>query len=75
VFNCKIKQDEQLKYPKGEGKSQKKYYKKKKQEEENAEQEYDIFKPVSCENCNTEVGVYDEKEELYYFFNVLASHS
>jgi hypothetical protein len=73
VFNCKIKQDEQLKYPKGEEKS-KKYFKKKKQEE-NAEQEYEIFKPVSCQNCNTEVGVYDEKEELYYFFNVLASHS
>lgn len=37
--------------------------------------EYDLYCPVSCTDCNTNIGVYDETEEIYYFFNVLASHS
>jgi hypothetical protein len=66
VFNCKVKEDEQLKYPKSG--AQKKKVK--------AElQEYEFFKPVGCESCKTEVGVFDDKQEVYYFFNVLASHS
>lgn len=34
----------------------------------------EIFHPVTCSECNTEVGVYD-CEEVYHFFNVLASHA
>lgn len=34
----------------------------------------DIFRPVQCSECGTEVGVYEPKEELYHFANVLASH-
>ncbi|XP_068646607.1 LOW QUALITY PROTEIN: uncharacterized protein [Aristolochia californica] len=30
------------------------------------------FKPVCCSVCSTEVGVFDE-DEVYHFFNVLAS--
>jgi hypothetical protein len=86
VFNCCIKQDEQLKYPiNQEVKAQSKNGRKNKKnqpstEAENIEkleqeQKYDIFKPVACSICNAEVGVYDETTELYYFFNILASHS
>lgn len=82
VFNCKVKEDEQLKYPKEEdgpevgGKKGKRKSKKTVQEEiSDKPVEFEIFKPVECESCRTEVGVYDDKEEIYYFFNTLASHS
>ena len=63
VFNCHIKKDEQLKMPKNDANSKK-----------NDLVEYETYKPVECEICKTEVGVYDDKDEIYYFFNVLASH-
>ena len=85
VFNCKIKEEEQLKYPKDE--FEKKWFKKSKlnkviesvadiaiNDGKDADK-FDLFKPVACLNCNTEIGVYEEKEELYHFFNVLVSHS
>ena len=34
----------------------------------------DIFNPVKCSVCDTEVGVFDQ-DEIFHFFNVLASHS
>lgn len=82
VFNCQIDQEKQLKYPKHEM-SKKKSNKYKKQKKEvsiqseliDDEAEFDLFRSVTCESCNTRVGVYDEKEEIYHFFNVLASHS
>ena len=33
----------------------------------------DLFHPVSCKICQTEVGVFDS-DELFHFFNVIASH-
>ena len=33
----------------------------------------DLFHPVSCKICHTEVGVFDS-DELIHFFNVIASH-
>ena len=33
----------------------------------------DLFHPVSCKICHTEVGVFDS-DELFHFFNVIASH-
>ena len=38
--------------------------------EENTE---DLYHPVNCCQCKTEVGVID-KDEVYHFFNVVASH-
>jgi len=32
-----------------------------------------IYHPVVCSECQTEVGVYDIPEKVYYFFNVMAS--
>jgi len=79
VFNCRINIDEQIKYATK--------YKNKKQEatEEDDKmvnqltamstpEEYDDYRPVSCVKCNSNVGVYDEKEEIYLFFNVLSSN-
>ncbi len=34
----------------------------------------EVYHPVRCTQCNTEVGVFD-KDEVYHFFNVLASYS
>jgi hypothetical protein len=45
------------------------------EQKEDEQIEYEVYRPVQCKECRTEVGVYDEKEELYHFFNVLASHS
>ena len=86
VFNCNVKQYEQLKYPKEKAFERKKDNRKKtKRVEDNAkapiepanqsEVEYEVFKPVECNSCKAEVGVYEEKEEIYHFFNILASHS
>ncbi|KAK9959651.1 hypothetical protein ABG768_009761 [Culter alburnus] len=35
--------------------------------------EEEIYHPVKCTECSTEVAVYD-KDEVYHFFNTLASH-
>lgn len=32
----------------------------------------ELFNPVKCSICNTEVGVLD-KQEIFHFFNVLSS--
>ena len=34
----------------------------------------ELFNPVKCTSCKTEVAVYDS-DEVYHFFNVIASHS
>lgn len=36
--------------------------------------EEEIYHPVKCTECSTEVAVYD-KDEVYHFFNILASYS
>ncbi|KAL4237359.1 hypothetical protein ACF0H5_002077 [Mactra antiquata] len=66
VSNCKVDTSEFLKYPKA-GKNSRKRRKSEKSVED------DKFNPVKCEECNTVVAVYDE-DEVYHFFNVLASY-
>lgn len=34
----------------------------------------DVYHPVVCSICNSEVGVFDS-DEVYHFFNVLASYA
>lgn len=72
AFNCNIKHEEQLKYSKD-----KKSNRRTKTEKMSAEksEEFDLYKPVECTICKTEIGVYDPKSEMYHFFNVLISHS
>ena len=35
----------------------------------------EIFHPVLCSVCGTQVAAYEEEHELYHFYNVIASHS
>lgn len=37
--------------------------------------EQEIFHPVVCSECSTEIGVFEPKEELFHFFDVLATDS
>lgn len=66
VNNCKVITDEILKYP------IKKKRSKKHSENVDTTKE-DVYNPVKCAVCNTEVAVYDA-DEIYHFFNVLASY-
>lgn len=83
VFNCNIDLEEQLKYPKHEA-NKKKFKKSKKyiktavevaDNEIESSAEYDLYRPVACTHCSSNIGVFDETDEIYYFFNVLASHT
>ena len=75
VMNCVVNHEQRLKFPK-----QKQNNKKKKRTEENietaatADPKEELYHPVRCSQCNTEVAVFD-KDEVFHFFNVLASHS
>lgn len=62
-MNCRPILTEELQY------KAKTKRKKQKQEADN-----EIYHPVRCTECNTEVGVYD-KDEIYHFFNILASRA
>ena len=67
VKNCHVDTKELLKQP-----LQKKKRNKKQKTSETTEG--DNFNPVKCTECNTVVGVYDH-DEVYHFFNILASHT
>lgn len=82
VMNCKVVEDEVLRYePIGK--------KKKKQQQGKLVQCHKMndsltsvndgtsterYHPVTCVECSSEVAVYD-RDEVYHFFNVLASHA
>lgn len=75
VMNCTVDHSQQLKYPK-QNQHQKKGKKKQKTEEQQQPQGVDpndLFNPVKCDRCSTQVAVYD-RDEVYHFFNVLASY-
>ena len=42
------------------------------EEEEEREGTPELYHPVRCSECNTEVAVFD-KDEVFHFFNVLPS--
>lgn len=46
---------------------------KKEDQGSSSEEQGNLFYPVRCKECQTELGVYDH-EEVYHFFNVIASH-
>jgi len=83
VTNCRTEYSQKLLYRnKEEIRKQFKRSKKKqrtsarasnaKEEEENNSPS-DLYYPVHCSTCNTQVALYDT-EEVYHFFSVLASH-
>ena len=66
VTNCSVDKSQKLKFPlnkKGKG---------KKAAATSGDEE--DFHPVKCDQCSTEIGVFDQ-EEVYHFFNIVASHS
>ncbi|KAL3872749.1 hypothetical protein ACJMK2_035953 [Sinanodonta woodiana] len=79
VMNCVVDDTERLKFPKGNAKEKRR--KRKKQMVSNslnansaADVDEDWFNPVKCSECSTVVAVYDD-DEVYHFFNVLASYA
>lgn len=90
VMNCTVNKEEVLRY-KAPQKKQKRPRKKRRHEEQTTEAEVthvpgttdsrlagmdedEVYHPVLCTECSTEVAVYD-KDEVYHFFNILASYS
>ncbi|GFR82680.1 E2F-associated phosphoprotein [Elysia marginata] len=76
VMNCQVDTSETLECP--EQHNKKKRGKKKPRQEADdttsSSTNKDLFHPVRCLECGTVVGVYDS-DEVYHFFNVLASHT
>lgn len=86
VMNCTVKKDEALRYKTQPDKKQRNRKRRRGQKTEtetppdeggdptpagmNADE---IYHPVQCSECTTEVAVFD-KDEVYHFFNILASH-
>ncbi|XP_007566329.1 E2F-associated phosphoprotein [Poecilia formosa] len=77
VMNCTVKTDEVLRY-----KMQQEKKPRKRRRGQTAEaasprpagmDSDEIYHPVKCSECSTEVAVFD-KDEVYHFFNILASH-
>lgn len=79
MMNCTVIKEEILKYKGPLNKMAKRRHKKIKQSRESVagpekQEEEEIYHPVKCTECSTEVAVLD-KDEVFHFFNVLASHS
>ena len=75
VMNCTVDKSSKLKFPEQKSaKKSKKAKKKVEQAEDTSSGPDELFNPVKCDQCGTEIGVFD-KDEVYHFFNVMASHS
>ncbi|XP_054545797.1 E2F-associated phosphoprotein isoform X2 [Talpa occidentalis] len=79
VMNCSVNKEEVLRYKTPENRKKRRSHKKMRSNHEDASEQVDteveeIYHPVMCTECSTEVAVFD-KDEVFHFFNVLASHS
>ncbi|NXU64934.1 EAPP protein, partial [Horornis vulcanius] len=75
VMNCVVNKEEILKYRKKVKRRSKKIkHSKEIGSIQSDQEEEEIYHPVLCTECSTEVAVMD-KDEVFHFFNVLASHS
>lgn len=86
VMNCTVKRDEVLRYKRQEQQQQqgRRRNRRRGQRTETPMDETpepapegmqadEVYHPVRCSECSTEVGVFD-RDEVYHFFNILASH-
>ncbi|KAL0169748.1 hypothetical protein M9458_034344, partial [Cirrhinus mrigala] len=84
VMNCTVNKEEVLRYKTANKRKQNRHRKKARQESTTTStetemessagmDEEEMYHPVKCTECSTEVAVYD-KDEVYHFFNILASH-
>ena len=71
VMNCNVDLNAKLTFPLSKKEQKKKQFKIRKNPDLDPEETY---LPVKCEQCSTQVAVYDQ-DEVYHFFNVLASQS
>ncbi|KAM5235385.1 E2F-associated phosphoprotein isoform 2-T2 [Ctenodactylus gundi] len=77
VMNCSVNKEEVLKYKTSDNRKKRRGYKKMRSDPEDSAEPAggeEVYHPVMCTQCSTEVAVYD-KDEVFHFFNVLASHS
>lgn len=82
VMNCKVVEDEVLKYEPVGKKKKKEQKGKLVQCNKDSDSLTSVsdgttsehYHPVACTECSSEVAVYDS-DEVYHFFNVLASHA
>ena len=73
VMNCKADTTKKLTFPVIKSKSKKKRKTDQQSEFNNEADPEEIFNPVKCNQCSTQVAMFDS-DEVYHFFNVLASH-
>ncbi|XP_036928593.1 E2F-associated phosphoprotein isoform X1 [Acanthopagrus latus] len=85
VMNCTVKRDEVLRYKTEQERKQRSRKRRKGQKTDATLQDErpdpapagmnadEVYNPVQCSECSTEVAVFD-KDEVYHFFNILASH-
>ena len=66
-MNCSVNTSNRMKFPV-------KMKKKSKKNLKTGSDDDDYYHPVACDTCKTEVAMYD-KDEIYHFFNVVASHT
>ncbi|XP_024125979.1 E2F-associated phosphoprotein isoform X1 [Oryzias melastigma] len=69
VMNCVVKTDEVLHYKHPPEKRKR----RRGRRAEDGQAAAETYRPVQCSQCSTEVAVFD-KDEVYHFFNILASH-
>ncbi|XP_044520641.1 E2F-associated phosphoprotein isoform X3 [Gracilinanus agilis] len=77
VMNCSVNKEEVLRYKGPMNRKKRQSHKKMKSDSEDSTFQADneeIYHPVKCTECSTEVAVFD-KDEIFHFFNVLASHT
>ena len=77
VTNCTVDKSQKLKFPEQGKKKKKKKGRNKGKDgvpEVVVDDPEEEFHPVKCDQCSTEVAVFD-KDEVYHFFNVVPSHS
>lgn len=76
VMKCKVDYSEVL-HCKPEalkkGKKKKKQKNQNKEPSNNQAEQTEAYHPVHCEVCNTHIAMFDT-DEVFHFFNVLASH-
>lgn len=85
VMNCTVKRDEVLRYQNQQDRKQRRRKRRKGDggganppqappdpAPEGMDSE-EVYHPVRCSECSTEVAVFD-RDEVYHFFNILASH-
>ncbi|XP_044023102.1 E2F-associated phosphoprotein isoform X2 [Siniperca chuatsi] len=84
VMNCAVKKDEVLRYKTQQERKQRNRKRRRGQKTETPLDQApdptpagmdadEVYHPVQCTECSTEVAVFD-KDEVYHFFNILASH-